>query len=213
MQLVRTSDGSVVFTDATALPRYGQQGFLTQYPLFDPTSSTLFYTAADGVKELVIASKTVTSLAGTSGMTVMGVAPNGDAVLCFRTEEDGGFAFYLVATGATASTFAVPVTSGDTFGFLADSTFIWISGSTLFAQPVPGGPTVTTSLPRDLQFIGGSQIVTTASPGSSAYVVDMEGKLPNFELSPTPEGTVATRPRGGLVAYSSAGSIYAVKTN
>jgi hypothetical protein len=146
-------------------------------------------------------------------------APNGEAVLCVTSLGDGGSPdnVTLVTIGATPSTFALPAGGlGLPYVFLPDSTLTWSIGGTLFAKPVSGGPvaTVATSIASDTS-IGGSQVVTFGNTSVvSAFVVDAAGKSPGFELSPSPDTTAVFAPTsGGVVAYASAGSIYAVKTN
>jgi hypothetical protein len=89
----------------------------------------------------------------------------------------------------------------------------------VFAKPVLGGSAtaVATSVTGYVA-IGGPQIATflrSSSPSSNAFfIVDATGKLPTFELNPTPDNNVvAPSTGGGFVAYTAGGSIYAVQTN
>jgi hypothetical protein len=213
MELVRASDGSVVFTDPGASSLKTANSASVS---FDAAGSNLFYTSAEGVKHIALAAPTTAAtLAGTSGVCgeALVVAPNGESLVCITARGDGGSTYTVVTTGATPSTFTLPATTGYV-GFLPDSTLIWQNDG-LFAAPVLGGPvtTVATSA-QDYAAIGGSQVVVEImQPSRRELVVDATGKLPTFQLNPTPETRIFAPQGGGVVAYGSGGAIYAVKTN
>ncbi len=229
MQLVRISDGSVVFTDPDAASD-GEGSPRTSK--FDASGANLFYASTEGLKQIALASPTTAiTIPGTSAACAAALvttpanpgriltAPNGEAVLCITSLADGGSPdnVTLVTTGATPSIVALPWQGLPSYAFLPDSTLTWPVGGTLFAEPVSGGPVVTvaTSISGDTS-IGGSQVVTFggSTRRSANAVVDAAGKSPGFQLNPSPDVTVVFAPTsGGVVAYAAGGSIYAVKTN
>jgi hypothetical protein len=154
---------------------------------------------------------------------LMAAAPNGGAVLCGTSGADGGEGFEVVTTGATPTTFALPVPSFYPYGpfpfFLPDSTIAWMNGTTFFSEPVLGGLALTLASSVNINNylpIGGSQVaVVGTGPSSPVFIADAAGKVPTFELLPNPDVQpgVFAPPGGGLVAYSSDGVIYAVRTN
>jgi hypothetical protein len=111
---------------------------------------------------------------------------------------------------ATPTTYPIPAPDGALF--LGDSTLVWRDGSTIYAEPVLGGPVTTIATSNgNYMPIGGSQIATGSPSGTS--IVDATGKVPSFVLDPAPNGQgLVAPPAGGIVAYVSGGAIYAVKT-
>jgi hypothetical protein len=225
MELVRASDGSVLFTDPDAdvlsLPVAG-----FGFAVFDRSGTNLFYLAGGLVKQLALASPTTAVTVSGAGVCtdLMAAAPNGAAVLCSAITGDGGFGCYVATTGAGSTTIALPTaacSAPDVFltQFLADAALVWTDGASFFAELTRGGPVSTvTSLvgvqTNELQTIGGSQVAARVPYSSTEVIFDVTGNVPAFGLDPAPlfSDPLSAPPTGGLVAYVSGGAIYAVQT-
>jgi hypothetical protein len=242
--LVRTSDGSAVFNDPKAAPPINHSGIydISGPEVFDATGANMFYLSSAGVNELALASPTAArTLAGTSGLcaSLLQAAPDGTSVLC---EANGNtLGYYVITTGATPAIVSIPDPSApmlpvSAYGptgaapfFLGDSTLVWSSGDSLFAEHAFLGTVATLATSSAVHFaIGGSQIGADGPTGLE--IMDVTGSAPPFVPSPPPESistltgvlpgcvpggaevSLCWPAQGGLVAYAAGGSIYSVQT-
>ncbi len=205
MQLVKTSDGSVVYTDPMAP---------LDFAVFDERAEHFFYASAEGVRQVEPgAAAPVEIISGTGVGNVVATAPDGSTVLC-EAADDGGITRAAVTTGPMPRTYSLPPVRE--MGFLADGTITWFDSGTLSVEPVLGGPVVTVATSVDhIKLVGGTQAAIFRSPGPTfaASIVDARGTLPTVAVDPTPDTNgVFAPPAGGVVAYASGGAIYAIRT-
>jgi len=208
-QLVRTSDGAVMLTDASAT-----QG------AFDASGTYLFTTDADGKMSRVTLSNLATSItvapSGSGGPLVF--APNGGAVAYLAGLSDAGMPTGPIeivsvgAGGAVSAPVALAATnSGDWAWFLDDARWVaWTEvevSSGLASESVGGGP-VQTLLPQQVvqsvTAVRSSLVVAVTGATNAMSLVDVTGATPPRLLSTATSGNVAVSPSGGFVAFTNA---------